>query len=173
MVKFSVIILINNSEKFIRECLDSVINQTLTDIEIIGIDLNSQDKSLNILKEYADNDNRIKIIDDIEDWGAAKNKAIELAQGGFITFVEANDKLTVNALDSVYGYFKKNDDITEVSPVPQCHGAGQIPIRDCPTNYDDCHPIRNNRGCRHRGEQPKGRNYGYSSQIPEGNQQNE
>ena len=115
MVKFSVIILINNSEKFIRECLDSVINQTLTDIEIIGIDLNSQDKSLNILKEYADNDNRIKIIDDIEDWGAAKNKAIELAQGEFITFVEANDKLTVNALDSVYGYFKKNDDIDVVA----------------------------------------------------------
>ena len=63
MVKVSVIIPVYNTEKYLRECLDSVINQTLQDIEIICVNDGSTDGSLNILEEYAEKDKRIKIIE--------------------------------------------------------------------------------------------------------------
>mgnify|MGYP002521741288 CR=1 FL=1 len=61
MPKVSVIIPVYNTEKYIRKCLDSVCNQTLSDIEIICVNDCSPDNSLEILKEYAQKDNRIKI----------------------------------------------------------------------------------------------------------------
>ena len=63
MPKVSVIIPVYNTEKYLRKCLDSVCNQTLKDIEIICVNDCSPDNSLNILREYAENDDRIKIID--------------------------------------------------------------------------------------------------------------
>ena len=63
MPKVSVIIPVYNVEKYLKECLDSVVNQTLKDIEIICINDGSTDNSLNILKQYATQDSRIKIID--------------------------------------------------------------------------------------------------------------
>ena len=62
MVKISVIIPIYNVENYIEECLDSVINQTLKDIEIICVNDGSTDGTLNILERYAKKDNRIKLI---------------------------------------------------------------------------------------------------------------
>ena len=61
MTKVSIIIPVYNTEKYLRECLDSVINQSLPDIEIICINDGSSDNSLTILKEYADKDTRIII----------------------------------------------------------------------------------------------------------------
>ena len=63
MSKVSVIIPVYNTEKFLRKCLDSVCNQTLQDIEIICINDCSTDGSLEILREYAGKDNRIKLIE--------------------------------------------------------------------------------------------------------------
>jgi len=63
MPKVSVIIPVYNTEKYLRQALDSVVNQTLSDIEIICVDDCSTDNSLQILKEYAHKDNRIKIIE--------------------------------------------------------------------------------------------------------------
>ncbi len=60
--KVSVIIPVYNVEKYLRECLDSVVNQTLKEIEIICVDDGSTDSSLEILKEYAKKDNRFTII---------------------------------------------------------------------------------------------------------------
>ena len=115
MVKFSVVVTVQNSEKFLDECLKSVINQTLDDIEVICVDCNSKDNSLNILNKYENNDNRLKVIDNESDLGVAKNRCIELAQGEFITFVDGTDKLSANALKSVYDYFKKDDSIDVVA----------------------------------------------------------
>lgn len=61
-IKVSVIIPVYNSEKYLRECLDSVVNQTLKEIEIICVDDGSADKSLDILEEFAKTDSRIRII---------------------------------------------------------------------------------------------------------------
>jgi len=63
MVKVSIIIAVYNVEKDLKQCLDSLINQTLTDIEVICKDDGSTDNSLNILKEYQIKDSRIKIIE--------------------------------------------------------------------------------------------------------------
>ena len=57
----SIVVPVYNVENFLRECLDSVVNQTLKDIEIICVDDGSTDSSLNILKEYASKDSRFKI----------------------------------------------------------------------------------------------------------------
>ncbi len=62
MPRISVIIPVYNVEKYLKECLDSVIEQTFSDIEIICVNDGSTDNSLNILNSYSINDNRIKII---------------------------------------------------------------------------------------------------------------
>ena len=102
IVKFSVIIPVYNVEKYLRECLDSVINQTLSDIEIICINDGSTDKSLGILKEYAEKDSRIKIItQENQGQGVARNNAIEAAQGEYLVFVDPDDFLDSEALEVI------------------------------------------------------------------------
>ena len=86
--KVSVIIPVYNVEKYLRECLDSVINQTLKDIEIICVDDGSTDSSGKILDEYAQKDKRIKVIhQENQGLGAAHNVGIDLAKGEYIGFV--------------------------------------------------------------------------------------
>lgn len=102
MPKVSVIIPVYNVEKYLRECLDSVINQTLSDIEIICINDGSTDNSLGILKEYAEKDSRIKIItQENQGQGVARNNAIEAAQGEYLVFVDPDDFLDSEALEVI------------------------------------------------------------------------
>ena len=93
MPKVSVIIPVYNTEKYLEKCLDSVCNQTLSDIEIICVDDCSTDNSLNILKEYAQKDNRIKLIEFKENKGAAaaRNEGIKAATGEYIGFIDSDD----------------------------------------------------------------------------------
>ena len=87
-IKVSVIIPVYNTEQYLRKCLDSVVNQTFKDIEIIVVNDFSTDKSLQIIKEYQQKDNRIVFIDFPEHKGVseAKNAGIKIAKGKFITF---------------------------------------------------------------------------------------
>lgn len=80
-MKVSVILPIYNSEKYLKKCLDSLVKQTLKDIEIICINDGSEDNSLEILREYASKDNRFIVIEQ-ENSGqsVARNKGIEIAQ---------------------------------------------------------------------------------------------
>ena len=97
MPKVSVIIPVYNVEDYLRECLDSVINQTLKDIEIICIDDGSTDNSLEILKEYAQRDNRIFIIDrENRGVGKSRNEGIEKANGEFVCFIDPDDLYPTN-----------------------------------------------------------------------------
>lgn len=103
MPKISIIIPIYNAEKFIRRCLDSVLNQTLKDIEIICVNDGSKDSSLQILKEYKENDGRIIIIDKKnEGVSAARNDGIKKSSGEYIAFADADDWLEKNALEEMY-----------------------------------------------------------------------
>ncbi len=104
MPKVSVIIPVYNTEKYIRKCLDSVCNQTLSDIEIICVNDCSPDNSLEILKEYAQKDNRIKIIDFKENKGAAvaRNKGIDEATGEFVGFVDSDDFIDLDFYEKLY-----------------------------------------------------------------------
>lgn len=111
MPKVSVIIPVYNTEKFLRKCLDSVCNQTLQDIEIICINDCSTDGSLEILREYAGKDNRIKLIELLENCGAAKarNIGIDIAEGEYLGFVDSDDFIDLDFYKKLYGKAKETD----------------------------------------------------------------
>jgi len=109
--KVSVIIPVYNTENFLRKCLDSVCNQTLQDIEIICINDCSTDGSLEILREYAKKDNRIKLIELFENCGAAKarNIGIDIAEGEYLGFVDSDDFIDLDFYKKLYGKAKETD----------------------------------------------------------------
>ncbi len=110
MVKISVIIPVYNDEKYIRECLDSIANQTLNDIEIICINDGSTDSSLEILNEYY-KDKRIVIINQPNQGSAiARNKGLDIAQGEYIGFLDADDiYIDSKSLEMMFNAAKEND----------------------------------------------------------------
>ena len=103
-VKISVIIPVYNVEKYLSKCLSSIINQTFKDIEIICINDGSTDSSLNILKSYAEKDNRIIIINKTNHvQGYSRNLGIKIAQSDYIIFVDSDDFiLDASALEILY-----------------------------------------------------------------------
>lgn len=91
--KVSVIIPVYNEEKYLEECLNSVINQTLSDIEIICVDAGSSDMSVDILNKYAEKDERLTILtgNGRIDAGAARNLGLAAASGAYLSFLDADD----------------------------------------------------------------------------------
>ena len=103
MPKISVIIPTYNVEKYLHECMDSVIYQTLKDIEIICIDDGSTDSSGVILDEYAGKDKRIKVVHkENQGYGKAVNVGIDMAQGEYIGIVEPDDYIADYMMQSLY-----------------------------------------------------------------------
>lgn len=104
MPKISVIIPVYNVENYLKECLDSIINQTLSDIEIICVDDGSTDSSLNILREYAEKDSRIKIIQQENQYaGVARNNGMMIATGEYLHFMDSDDYLfDTNVYEKMY-----------------------------------------------------------------------
>lgn len=109
MVKLSVIVPIYNCEKYINKCIDSILNQTLKDIEIILIDDGAFDNSGKIADEYAKLDKRISVIHQ-ENSGpsVARNKGIELAKGKYIGFVDSDDYIEPTMYEELYNSANKN-----------------------------------------------------------------
>lgn len=102
MVKVSVIIPVYNSEKYLNKCLDSLVNQTLKDIEIIIVNDGSIDNSENIIKSYL-NDSRINyFVQENQGQAAARNRALKLAKGEYISFVDSDDYVDLNMLEELY-----------------------------------------------------------------------
>ena len=102
--KISVIIPIYNKEKFLAKCIESVINQTLKDIEIICLNDCSTDNSLTILEKYSKIDDRIKIVNFEKNQGAsyARNKGIDIANGEYLSFIDADDYIDTTFLEKLY-----------------------------------------------------------------------
>lgn len=98
----SVIINVYNGEKYIKRCLDSVINQTYKDIEIVVVNDASTDKTLKILKGYKDK--RIRIINNKENLGLSlsRNIGIDNSKGDYLYFVDVDDYLELDALEYLY-----------------------------------------------------------------------
>ena len=98
--KVSVIIPVYNTEVYLRECLDSVVNQTLREIEIICIDDGSTDSSLSILKEYAQKDSRIRVLQQENlHSGVARNAGIAIARGKYLVFLDSDDFFETSMLE--------------------------------------------------------------------------
>ena len=95
MAKVSVIIPVLNGAEYIRECMDSIVGQTLSDIEIIPVDAGSTDGTLEILKEYAKKDTRIKLLTaDKKSMGYQYNIGIAAAEGEYVGFCESDDYIS-------------------------------------------------------------------------------
>lgn len=96
--KVSVIIPVYNNEVYLRECLDSAVNQTLKDIEIICVNDGSTDGSLEIMKEYAAKDPRIHLIDKPNGgYGHTMNCGLNAATGEYVAFLESDDTINTSA----------------------------------------------------------------------------
>lgn len=110
--KISIIIPIYQAEKYISNCIDSIINQTYSNFEIIAINDGSTDTSLNILKRYALKDSRIKIISQ-ENKGlvASRRVGLNAAKNDYVFFVDADDTIPLNALEILTNNYNDNDDI--------------------------------------------------------------
>ena len=108
--KVSVIIPVYNTEKYLRECLDSVINQSLKEIEIICVNDGSTDNSLEILKEYAAKDNRITVLTQENLYaGVARNAGMMVASGEYYHFLDSDDMVFKNCYNEIYEYSKNNN----------------------------------------------------------------
>ncbi|MBN2442351.1 MAG: glycosyltransferase [Spirochaetales bacterium] len=111
-IKVSVIIPVFNSMKYLRPCLDSAVNQTLKELEIIIIDDGSRDRSREIVNEYAKKDSRIVFIkSDIPSGfpGVPRNRGLERAQGEYIAFLDSDDRIKPEMYEVMYNRARKDD----------------------------------------------------------------
>lgn len=108
-IKVSVIVSVYNTEKYLNECMDSLIKQTLREIEIICIDDGSTDSSLEILESYAKKDKRIAVYTQKnQGLSVVRNAGIEKARGGYVYFIDSDDFLEEKALEKLYEKMYEN-----------------------------------------------------------------
>lgn len=108
--KISIIVAVYNVQDYVEKCLESLINQTFKDIEIVCVNDGSTDKSLEIIKEYARKDSRIKIItQENKGVAAVRNEGLSHANGEYIQFVDGDDWINFTLCERVYSLAKKHD----------------------------------------------------------------
>lgn len=114
MYKVSVVIPVYNAQKYLRECLESVKNQSLKDIQVILVDDGSTDDSIRILEEYVQNDSRFLLIRQKNQYaGVARNNGLRVAKGEYICFFDADDYFEKTMLEEMYQTaITHNSDIT-------------------------------------------------------------
>ena len=112
MLKVSVIVPVYNAEKHIDKCINSLINQSYGNLEIILVNDGSSDNSLNKLKNYMNNDNRIKVFNQKNKGaGSARNTGLKKSSGDFVTFLDADDCFAVDAIKNMLSVAEENTDI--------------------------------------------------------------
>ncbi|MDD5955096.1 MAG: glycosyltransferase [Firmicutes bacterium] len=108
--KISVIIPVYNGEEYLPVCLDSVIHQTMTDIEIFCVDDGSTDHTPEILKQYAQKDSRIRVITQKNGGaGAARNNALQYVTGEYLSILDADDFFELEMLEKAYAKVKETE----------------------------------------------------------------
>jgi glycosyltransferase family protein len=112
MPKISVVVPVYNVEKYLKECLDSILNQSYKDFEVVCVNDGSTDNSLEILNEYAKKDLRINVINqENQGSGLTRNDGLSLVKGDYIIFVDADDYLEEGLFESLVKSFCENPDI--------------------------------------------------------------
>ena len=116
MSRVTVLVAAYNAQKYLEECLDSLTGQTLKDIQIVCIDDASTDSTLDILKRYAVSDSRFVILERNENGGqaVARNMGIGVADGDYITMLDADDILSADALERAVSILDSDKDTGSV-----------------------------------------------------------
>ena len=146
-VKVSVILAVYNVEKYIKQTLDSVVNQTFKDIEIIVVDNKSTDKTLEIVNEYAKKDERFVIYKNTENLkqGIARNFGVQMARGEYIFFIDGDDYMDLTCIEKMYNKITKTGaDITLCTWNQFDDATGKIDknhvyakLKQIPTEFDN------------------------------------
>ncbi len=128
--KVSILVPVYNTSEYLEECLNSLVGQTLEDIEIIVINDGSSDNSLEIINECASKDDRIKIINkENSGYGASMNKGLNLAAGEYIGIVESDDFVKSDMFESLYELASKNDSDIVKSDFYSYYSKNKISIK--------------------------------------------
>ena len=107
--KISIIVPVYNGEDYLEKCVDSIVDQTEKNIEIILVDNGSEDRSPKICDAYAEKDNRIKVIHQPNNGVSfARNSGIEVAKGDFIGFVDADDWIDSEMFERLIALAEQN-----------------------------------------------------------------
>ena len=103
MPKISIVVPVYNVEQYLKEALDSLVNQTMKDLEFVCVDDGSTDKSLEILKQYAEKDPRFVIISQQNQGaGIARNNGLKAVSGKYVTYLDPDDWFELNAMEVLY-----------------------------------------------------------------------
>ncbi len=130
MKLLSIIVPVYNTGEYLQECIESIINQTYKNLEIICVNDGSTDNSLKILEDYAQKDDRIIIINQTnKGQSAARNAGLEIAKGELVTFIDSDDFLELNTYETVLKYSEDNDAV--------CFGIKVFGDTGYANRYDD------------------------------------
>lgn len=129
MPKVSIIVPVYNKEKYIKKCLISLMQQTLTEIEIIVVDDGSVDDSAKIIKEISLRDHRIILLQESNGGsGKARNRGLKIARGEFVLFVDADDTIKQDTLSTMYAAARKNNSEIVICGMEICYPNGESRI---------------------------------------------
>ena len=110
MAKVSVIVPVYNVEEYLQECIESILNQTLKDIEIICVDDGSKDNCAGMLDDFARSDSRVKVIHKQNTgYGNTMNVGMRAATGEYLGIVESDDRILPDFYERLYSVAKKED----------------------------------------------------------------
>ncbi len=126
MIKVSVIVPVYNAEEYLEQCMNSIRGQTLKDIEIICVDDGSTDDSLEVLKRHAEEDSRIQILCQTNQYaGVARNHGMKHANGKYLSFLDADDYFESDMLERMYQQAEANQ-----VDVVMCRYAERLETKD-------------------------------------------
>ena len=125
-VKISVVLPVYNVANYLRKCLDSLVNQTFEDFEVICVNDGSTDSSREILAQYAQKDSRIKIVDKKNGGlSSARNAGMKVAQGEYYSFIDSDDWIDETMLEKLYNSMVSLDTDISICAVHQYDETNQ------------------------------------------------
>ncbi len=129
-IKISIIVPIYNVAPYLSQCIESLCNQTLKEIEIIAVNDASTDNSLKILESYSHKDQRLKIINKTENEGtaSARNSGLSMAQGEYVSFIDGDDFVDANFYERLYNLAINDDADIAKGVTKSLHTDGSIQI---------------------------------------------
>lgn len=108
-VEVTVVVPVYNTERYLKECIESLIHQTLSNVEFIFVDDGSTDRSVNIIEEYQKKDQRIQLIKQENQYaGVARNNGMKAAKGKYIIFLDSDDFFELDMLEEAFCYAEQN-----------------------------------------------------------------